>query len=224
MRLPTARPRPSPCPGWSGPLKRPKTSSVMGNVRGLRTRLCPGCKEMTPHRTLYVKTASAGRTRWFQVFWACEKCGSLNHIVLPSYRLERASSQLPTALATGVVNALEEGPLDLDELIMRLRKMQMPGVRHVFNSDVAMVLEFLKGRGVVAEQPRDRTGRVLEALRDRSTESARLGPCPAELSQGIERRGLVSLYAQRRDASQRMRLNVVGVFCPGCQYHRIETQ
>ena len=196
----------------------------MGNVRGLRTRLCPGCKEMTPHRTLYVKTSAAGRTRWFQVFWACEKCGSLNHIVLPSYRLERASSQLPTALATGVVNTLEEGPLDLDELIMRLRKRQMPGVRHVFNSDVAMVLEFLKGRGVVAEEPRDRTARVLEVLRDRSTESARLGLCPAELGQGIERRGLVSLYAQRRDASRRMRLNVVGVFCQSCQYHRIETQ
>jgi hypothetical protein len=197
----------------------------MGNVRGLRTRLCPGCKEMTPHRTLYVKAALGGRPRWFQLFWACAKCGSLNHIVLPSYRLERASSQLPTALATGVINTLVEGPLDLDELIMRLRKRQMPGVRHVFNSDVAMVLEFLKGRGVVAEEPRDRTARVLDTLRGRSTESMRFGLCPAELSQGIERRGMVSLYAQRRAASSDgMRLTPVGVFCPACQYHRIETQ
>jgi RNase P subunit RPR2 len=80
----------------------------MGNVRGLRTRLCPECKEVTAHRTLYVKTASGGRAKWFQLFWACAKCGSLNHIVLPAYRLERASTPLPTALATEVVNALEE--------------------------------------------------------------------------------------------------------------------
>lgn len=179
---------------------------------------------MTPHRTLYVKTASGGRARWFQLFWACTKCGSLNHIVLPSYRLEHISSQLPTALATGVVNALQEGPLDLDELIMRLRKRLMPDVRHVFNSDVAMVLEFLKGRGVVAEELRDRTAKVLNALRDRTTESTRLGPCPAELSHGIERRGLASLYAQRRAASSEgMRLVPIGVLCPSCQYHRIET-
>ncbi len=195
----------------------------MGGIRGLRTRLCPKCKEMTPHRTLYVKTSAAGRTRWFQLFWACEKCGSLNHIVLPSYTLERASSQLPTALATGIVNVLQEGPLDRDELIVLLRKGQMPGVRHVFNSDVAMVLEFLKGRGVVAEEPSDRTVRVLNALRDRSTESTRLEPCPVEHSQGIERRGLVSLYLQRRAASARgMRLTPVGVLCPSCQYCRME--
>jgi len=195
----------------------------MENARGLRTRLCPSCKEITPHRTLYVKARSGGKTRWFQLFWACEKCGSLNHIVLPNYTLQRASSPLPTALATGVVNALQEGPLDVDELIMRLRKRQMPGVRHVFNSDVAMVLEFLKGRGVVAEERKDRTARVLEALTESSTKSGRLGPCPAELAKGIERRGLVSVYAQRRDPSRRTRLNVVGVLCPSCQYHRIGT-
>jgi len=180
---------------------------------------------MTPHRTLYVKTSAAGRTKWFQLFWACEKCGSLNHIVLPSYKLERVSSQLPTALAVGVVNALEEGPLDLDELIMRLRKRQMPGVPHVFNSDVAIVLEFLKGRGVAAEEPRDRTALVLEALRDKSTESTRLGPCPTELSLGIERGGLVSLYAQTWNASFKgRRLVPIGVLCPSCHYHRIETR
>jgi len=178
---------------------------------------------MTPHRTLYVKTSAAGRTRWFQLFWTCEKCGSLNHIVLPSYRLERASSQLPTALATGVVNALQEGPLDLDELIMKLRKRQMPGVRHVFNSDVAMVLEYLKGRGVVAEEPRDRTGRVLDAMRDRPRGPTRLAHCPVEVDQGAERRPLVSVYAQRWSASlQGSRLLPVGVLCLNCQYHRIE--
>jgi len=197
----------------------------MENVRGLRTRLCPGCKEITPHRTLYVKAGWGGRLRWLQVFWACEKCDSLNHIMLPCYRVETVSRPLPSALATGVAKALEEGPLDLDELIMRLRKMQMPGVRHVFNSDVAMVLEFLKGRGVVAQEPRDRTARVLDALRDRSTESMRLGSCPAELSRGVKRGGMVSLYAQRRNAlSQEMRLTPVGVLCPACQYYRIEAQ
>jgi len=197
----------------------------VGNVRGLRTRLCLGCKAMTPHRTLYVKTSAAGRIRWFQLFWACEKCSSLNHIVLPSYKLGSAPSQLPTALAIAVVNALEEGPLDLDELIMRLRKRQMPGVRHVFNSDVAMVIEFLKGRGVIVEEVRDRTARVLQALKDRQTGPARLGPCPAELGQGVERRGLMSLYAQRRVPSALgTRLTPVGILCPICQYHRIEKQ
>jgi len=78
---------------------------------------------------------------------------------------------------------------------------------------------------VVAEEPRDRTARVLDILRDRSTESTRLGPCPAELSRGIERRGLVSLYAQRRAvSSQGMMLTPVGVLCPSCQYHRIEVE
>ena len=122
----------------------------MGNLRGLRTRLCPKCQEITPHRTLYVRSTSNGKRRWFQLFWACAKCGSLNHIVLPAYRLERASSQLPSALAVAVVNALEEGPLDFDELITSLRRRHPAGVRHVFNSEVALAIEFLKGQGVVA--------------------------------------------------------------------------
>ena len=170
-----------------------------------------------------MKTGSGGRTRWFQLFWACTKCGSLNRIILPFYRVERASIPLPTALATGVVNALQEGPLDLDELTMRLRKTPMQGVRHVFNSDVLMVLEFLKGRGVIAEDTGDRTAKVLDAMRDRPTGSTRLGPCPAELGQGIERRALVSVYAQRQiPSSQGMRLVSVGVVCLSCQYRRIE--
>jgi hypothetical protein len=34
----------------------------MGNVRWLRTRLCPKRREITPDRTLYVKTEAGGRT------------------------------------------------------------------------------------------------------------------------------------------------------------------
>src|SRR5256712_12167093 len=175
----------------------------MGSVRGLRTRLCPKCGELTSHRTLYVKTDTGGRSKWFQLFWTCTKCGSLNHIVLPIYRLERASSHLPSALAIAVVNALEEGPLDLDELIAKLRKRQIPGVHHIFNSEVGMALEFLKSRRVVQEESGDRTERVLDALRARSTESKRLGPCPAELGQSVVGRTLVSLYAQRSTTSTR---------------------
>ena len=195
----------------------------MGNVRGLRTRLCAKCGELTPHRTLYVKTDAGGRSKWFQLFWACAKCGALNHIVLPIYRLERVSSHLPSVLAIAVVNALEEGPLDLDELIMNLRKRQIPGVHHIFNSEVGMALEFLKGRGVVREVSGDRTEKVLDALRARSTEFKRLGPCPAELSQSVVGKTLVSLYAQRSTTSARgMRLVPVGVLCLHCQYHQID--
>ena len=110
-----------------------------------------------PHRTLYVKTDTGGRSKWFRLFWACTRCGSLNHIVLPVYRLERVSSHLPSVLAIAVVKALEEGPLDLDELIVNLRKRQIPGVHHIFNSAVATALEFLKGRGAVEEVSGDRT-------------------------------------------------------------------
>ena len=80
----------------------------MGSVRGLRTRLCAKCGELTSHRTLYVKTDTGGRSKWFQLFWACTKCGSLNHIVLPIYRLELVSSHRPSVLAIAVINALEE--------------------------------------------------------------------------------------------------------------------
>ena len=172
---------------------------------------------MTPHRTLYVKTASAGRTRWFQIFWACEKCGSLNRIVLPAYRLERASSPLPSALAVAVVNALEEGPLDFDELITSLRLKRVPGVRHIFNSEVALAIEFLKGQGIVTEESRDCTEKLLAVLRGQSEESSHLGTCPAEA-----KRALISLYAQRQEgAARETRLVPVGVFCLRCPYHRI---
>jgi len=40
----------------------------------LRTRLCAKCGELTSHRTLYVKTDTGGRSKWFRLFWACTKC------------------------------------------------------------------------------------------------------------------------------------------------------
>src|SRR2546422_4217798 len=96
-------------------------------------------------------------------------------------------------------------------------------VHHIFNSEVGMALEFLKGRRVVEEVSGDRTEKVLDALRARSTESKRLGPCPAELSQSIVGRTLVSLYAQRSTTSARgMRLVPVGVLCLHCQCHEID--
>src|SRR5207244_8572039 len=116
-------------------------------------------------------------------------------------RPEPVSSHLPSVLAIAVVNSLEEGPLDLDELIVNLRKRQIPGVHHIFNSEVGMTLEFLKGRGVVEEVSGDRTEKVLDALRARSTESKRLGPCPAELGRSVVGKTMVSLYAQRSTTS-----------------------
>ncbi len=190
----------------------------MGNIRGLRTRLCPKCQEATPHRTLYVRATSDGKRRWFQLFWACTKCGSLNRIVLPAYRLERASSPLPSALAVAVVKALEEGPLDFDELVTSLRRRRPANIRHIFNSEVALAVEFLKGRGVVAEESMDRTEKLLAVLRGRSEASSHLGTCPAEA-----KRALISLYAQRQEgAARETRLVPVGVFCLRCPYHRID--
>ena len=189
----------------------------MGNVRGLRTRLCLKCTEVTPHRTLYVRITIDGKRRWLQLFWVCIRCGSLNHVVLPTYRLERASSPMPSALAAAVVNALEEGPLAFDELMLTLRRRKVPGVGHVFKSDVALGIEFLKGRGVVSEESRDCTERALGYLRAQSAESKHLGVCLAE-----SKRALVSLYAQKqRRPAHSVRLVPAGVFCLSCQYHRI---
>ena len=197
----------------------------MGNLRGLRTRLCPKCKEYTPHRTLYVKARSGGRPRWLQTFWACARCSSLNHIVLPAYRLERASIPLPRGLALGVFDVLEDGgELDLDELIMRLRKRFIPGVRHVFNSEVGLVLEFLTSRGVVAESTKDRTERVMDLLRAKPADSYRMGACPAESNHSSTKGVLVSLYAQRQTGPARAtRLVPCGVFCPQCQFYSMGT-
>ena len=190
----------------------------MGNFRGLRTRLCPMCQEITPHRTLYVRAASNGKRRWLQLFWACTKCGSLNHIVLPAYRLERASSPLPSALAVAVVNCLEEGPVDFDGLVTTLRQKRVSGVSGIFNSEVALAVEFLKGQGVVAEESKDCTGRILTTLRLQSAESNHLGVCPAQA-----KRGLVSLYAQKQSGtSGAMTLVPAGAIFLHCSYQRID--
>ena len=190
----------------------------MGNIRGLRTRLCRKCQEITPHRTLYVRASDAGKRRWLQFFWACTRCGSLNHIVLPTYRLERASSPLPSVLAVAVVNTLEEGPFDFDKLVTTLRQKRVSGVSHIFNSEVALAVEFLKGQGVVTEESRDITETTLTTLRLQSAESNHLGVCPAEA-----KRGLVSLYAQKQSGtSGAMTLVPAGAVCLHCSYQRID--
>ena len=189
----------------------------MRNIRGLRTRLCPKCQEITPHRTLYVRAKSKGKRRWFQVFWACAKCGSLNHIVLPAYRLERAPTPLPSALAVAVVSALDEEPLDFNELIMSLRQRHPADIRHIFNSEVALAIEFLKGQGVVTEERRDCAEKLLDVLRGQSAESNHLGVCPVDAV-----RALISVYAQRQGGTTgETRLVPVGVFCLRCPYHRV---
>lgn len=195
----------------------------MDNVRGLRTRLCPRCSEITPHRTLYVRATSNGKRRWLQLFWACMECRSLNHIVLPAFRLERASFPLPSALAVAIVNALEAGSLDSNELITTLRRLRSPEIRHIFNSEVALAVEFLKGRGVVAEEDRDCTERILDGLRAQSAGSKHMGTCPAEANRGVPVRSLVSLYVQRRSGPARaVRFVPVGALCVRCQYHRTD--
>jgi hypothetical protein len=195
----------------------------MGAVRGLRTRLCPGCMELTPHRTLYVRATIDGKRRWLQLFWACTRCKSLNHIILPSYRLERADSPLPSALAVGIVNTLEGGALVSDELLMKLKKRSMPGVPHIFNSDISTALEFLKGRSVVAQESRDTTERLLERLRAQSVGLGRLAVCHAEFDSKGPTRSVVTLYSQRQlPAAQGVRLVSSGVFCLNCRYQRID--
>ena len=78
----------------------------MGNIRGLKNRLCPRCNALTPHRTLYARVTAEGKRRWAGLFWACEKCHSLNHVILPVYSLGRLSSPLAAPLAVEVVKAL----------------------------------------------------------------------------------------------------------------------
>jgi len=189
----------------------------MGNIRGLRTRLCPKCQEITPHRTLYARATSKGKRRWFQLFWACTKCASLNHIILPAYRLERASFPLPSALVVAVVNALEERPLDFAELVTSLKHRHPAGIRHILNSEVLLAIEFLNGRGEVSEESRDCTEGFLDALRGQSEESNHLGICPVE-----EKRSLISIYVQKQGGKfRKMRLEPAGVVCLRCQYQRI---
>lgn len=202
----------------------------MPKFLGLRTRLCPNCREITAHKTLYVKTETNSKSRWLRIFWACTGCNALNHVVLPTYRLESVPSELPSPLVTCVVEALKERSQDLDELIQSLRG-HCPGVRHVFNSEVVLVLEYLKGRGVVAEQKDDVTERTLAELRARATLSSRLGHCPEEAKRGIVTKCLVSVYAQRRleekvgdreTRTSQLKLAPVGVLCIRCGYRSID--
>ncbi|MDV3244736.1 MAG: hypothetical protein LYZ66_06150 [Nitrososphaerales archaeon] len=185
---------------------------------------------MTHHRTLYVKTETGGRSSWLQIFWACTECNSLNHVVLPCYRLESVPPGLPSALATSIVDALRNGPLDMAELLTELRRRRNEGIHHIFSSEVGMAVAYLRSRGVVAEATIDRTTLTVDALRARPWKSKHLGPCPAELKQGVVMKNMVSLYTQKlvtvasRDKGsevRQMRLGPVGVLCLHCQYHRI---
>jgi hypothetical protein len=194
------------------------------NIRGLRTRLCTECREITPQRTLYVKTRTEGRLKWLQIFWACAKCNSPNHIILPAYRVESAAAPLPSSLTIGIVNTLCAGPLDIDELIMTLRKDRPRGVSHIFNSEVLLALEFLKGHGVVKEESSDRTARVLELIRAKPRRTGRGDICPRNsFHHDARSRSLVSLYAQKsNEASNATRLVSVGVLCRDCLYVRLD--
>ena len=201
----------------------------MSKFLGLRTRLCPNCREIVAHKTLYVKTETNGKSRWPRIFWACTHCNALNHVILPAYRLESVPPELPSPLVTGVVEALRERPLDFDVLIQTLRG-HCPGVRHVFNSEVALALEFLEGRGIVAKQAEDVTERTMGVLRAKSVAANRLGLCPAEAERGSIQRGVVSVYAQHRQVAKagegnhvgRLKLSPVGVLCIRCGYRRLD--
>ena len=183
----------------------------MGNVRGLKNRHCPRCSALTPHRTLYSRVTAEGKRRWTGLFWACEKCCSLNHVILPSYSLGSASIALPSPLAVAIVRALEQGPLDFNELVADLRQRQPPLPGHVFKTAVALTLEFLRGRAVVVERPKDCTEEALEALRPR-----RFGVCPLE-----SKRTLVTLYVQKQDgAASQPRFVSIGAYCTSCGYHQ----
>ncbi|MDG6977812.1 MAG: hypothetical protein JRN58_01895 [Nitrososphaerota archaeon] len=181
------------------------------------------------HRTLYARTETKGKTRWLRLFWACTGCNRLNHVIVPAYGFQRIAAELPTPLAVGVVEALRERPLNFDELVMTLRR-GCPGVRHVFNSDVMMVLEYLVRRGIVARETKDVTERSLGELRAKTSDSRHLALCPAETNSGAIGKSLVSVYSQRRigaidgrpAASKQKRLTPAGVLCLRCGYHRID--
>lgn len=202
----------------------------MTHSRGLRTELCPDCKKIAPHKTLYVKIESHRRSKWFRLFRVCTGCNALNHVVLPTYKLESVPSELPSPFVMSIVDVLRGGPLDFDGLIQSLR-LRRVGVRHIFKPDVAMAMEYLKRHGVVAERVDDLTERILAELRARPSQGKHLGPCPAEAGQRIVRKSLISMYAQHRlemEASDggkhvgQLRLSPVGVLCIQCGYHHID--
>ena len=195
------------------------------------TRLCPNCGKIQQHKTLYVKTELNGKSKWLRIFWACTACNSLNHVVLPIYRLASVPSESPSPLVACVVNALKQGPRSLDQVVQALRG-NCPGVRHVFTSEVRLALEYLKGRRIVTEWMEDLTERTIAEVRTKPASSNHLGPCPAEADRGVVMKGLVSVYAQHRQAmgggdeptrTGRLRFTPVGVLCISCGYHRIDS-
>lgn len=185
----------------------------MGNARGLRTRPCPKCNEITPHRTLYARATIEGRRRWLQLFFACTRCHSLNHVHTLVYRLERVSSPLPSALTVAVVRALDQAPLDFNELVTTLkRRKKVYGIGRIFKREVELSLGFLKDRGVVSEEPRDRTEKELQVLR--SSTGGR-NTCPVD-----SRKTLVSLYSQTQEGAEHgIRFVPAGTFCLSCGHH-----
>ena len=196
---------------------------------GLCTRLCPTCAKVVAHRTLYIKTESKGRSRWLRIFWACTACNSLNHVILSIYRLEPVAVELPTPLSVCTVEALRQGPMSVDQIVWALRG-DCPDVRHVFTSEVKLVLEYLKGRGKVIEERDDLTERTTAKLRNREATSRHLGLCPAEAAWGVVTKGLLSVYAQHRQIEKgedgptrtgQQRFAPAGVFCVSCGYHQI---
>ena len=202
----------------------------MPNV-GLSTRLCPKCQLREAHRTLYVKTESHEKNSCRRIIKKITKCGSLNNVHLPVYKLEYVPFEPPSPLVACAVETLKQGPKNVDELVQAV-KGNCPGVRHVFGADVRFALEYLKRRGIVSELPNDLTERLLTELRSRQATSNHLRPCPAEAEKGVETKGLVSVYAQHRlkmnDGDEptrtgQLRLSPVGVFCISCGYHRIDT-
>ena len=197
---------------------------------GLSARLCPKCGLREAHRTLYVKTESGGKSKWLRIFWACTKCGSLNHVILPIYRLEFIPLELPSPLVACTVETLQQRPKSLDEVVQGM-KGNCRGVRHVFTREVRMALEYLRRRGIVTEQRDDLTERILAEIRARQVSSNHLKLCPAEAEKGVKKKGLVSVYAQHRlrvnegdgpTHTGKLRLTPLGVLCVSCGYRRMD--
>jgi hypothetical protein len=138
-------------------------------------------------------------------------------------------AETPSVLVNVVVEVLKAGPMDAFQLLAELRRRRSQAVRHIFDSEVEMAIEYLKSRGAVAEETIDRTALTIQALRARPWKSKHLGSCPAELEGSVVRRkGLVSLYAQKSSTwnqglgSRRTQLGPIGTFCLNCQYCDID--
>lgn len=183
----------------------------MDSLLGLKNRLCPNCRARTPHRTIYARATAEGKRKWLQLFWACTKCQSLNHVVVQAYSLTRPPSAHPSLSSGMLIRALESGPLDRNQLLADLRRNKNQGTSHVFQSEVAVALEDLRASGVVADAPRDVTAKALELLRGR-----RFGSCPRDAQ-----RTLVPLYVRKRSAYAGPRFVLAGAYCLGCGYRRL---